>query len=117
MTDTIDVVTADQEPAEGPEKPSIPVEQEQVAEQLLAQARAQGVDLIGPNGLLNQLTKRVLETALEEEMSPHLGYDKHDPVGRNHGNSRNGTRAKTVNRPGMSGDCLVLDSSGCWRLV
>ena len=96
MTDTIDVVAADQEPEGGPQSPPVPVDQEQVAEQLLAQARAQGVELIGPDGLLNQLTKRVLETALEEEMSAHLGYDKHDPVGRNHGNSRNGTRSKTV---------------------
>ena len=96
MTDTIDVVAADQEPEGGPQSPPVPVDQEQVAEQLLAQARAQGVELIGPDGLLNQLTKRVLETALEEEMSAHLGYDKHDPVGHNRGNSRNGTRAKTV---------------------
>lgn len=34
--------------------------------------------------------------ALEEEMAEHLGYDKHDPAGRNRGNSRNGTRTKTV---------------------
>ena len=54
------------------------------------------MELVGPDGLLNQLTKRVLETALEEEMSEHLGYDKHDPVGRNRGNSRNGVRSKTV---------------------
>jgi transposase-like protein len=72
------------------------VDQQEVAEQLLAQARSQGVDLVGPNGLLNQLTKRVLEAALEEEMSAHLGYDKHDPVGRDRGNSRNGVRSKTV---------------------
>jgi transposase-like protein len=38
----------------------------------------------------------VLETALKAEMSDHLGYDKHDAAGRNRGNSRNGTRAKTV---------------------
>jgi hypothetical protein len=37
-----------------------------------------------------------VETALEEELSDHLGYDKHDPAGRNGGNSRNGTRTKTV---------------------
>ncbi len=72
------------------------VDQRQLAEQLLAQAKAQGVELLGPNGLLNQLTKNVLETALEAEMTEHLGYDKHDPVGRTGGNSRNGTRAKTV---------------------
>jgi putative transposase len=72
------------------------VDQQRLAEQLLAQAREQGVDLVGPNGLLNQLTKTVLETALEAEMSEHLGYAKHDPVGRTGGNSRNGTRAKMV---------------------
>jgi putative transposase len=47
-------------------------------------------------GLLSRLTKRVLETALEAEMTDHLGYDKHDPTGRNRGNSRNGVRSKTV---------------------
>jgi transposase-like protein len=46
--------------------------------------------------LLKALNKTVIETALEEEMAEHLGYDKHDPVGRNGGNSRNGKRPKTV---------------------
>jgi transposase-like protein len=46
--------------------------------------------------LLQQLTKRVLESALEGEITDHLGYDKHDPVGKNSGNSRNGSRTKTV---------------------
>ena len=96
MTDTIAVVAADQEEPGVAEAPPTPVDQDQVAEQLLAQAKAQGVELVGPNGLLNQLTKRVLETALEEEMSAHLGYQKHDPLGRDRGNSRNGTRSKTV---------------------
>jgi transposase-like protein len=54
------------------------------------------VALTGPDGLLKALTKTVIETALEEEMSEHLGYDKHDPVGRNLVNSRNGRRSKTV---------------------
>ena len=72
------------------------LDEQGVAEQLVAQAREKGIELVGPNGLLTQLTKRVLETALEAEMSEHLGYDKHDPVGRNHGNSRNGVRSKTV---------------------
>jgi transposase-like protein len=52
--------------------------------------------------LLKALTKTVIETALDEEMSEHLGYDKHEPVGRNWGNSRNGKRSKT----------LLTDSSG-----
>ena len=72
------------------------LDQRQLAEQLLAQAKEQGIELVGPNGLLNQLTKNVLETALDAEMTEHLGYDKHDPAGRGSGNSRNGTRSKTV---------------------
>src|SRR6185437_6775896 len=72
------------------------LDQRQLAEQLLAQAKEQGVDLVGPDGLLNQLTKHVLESALDAEMTEHLGYDKHDWAGRGSGNSRNGTRAKTV---------------------
>jgi putative transposase len=58
--------------------------------------RSRNIELVGPGGLLGQLTKSVLETALDAEMSEHLGYDKYDPAGRNSGNSRNGTRAKTV---------------------
>jgi putative transposase len=69
---------------------------QELAQQLLEQAKAEGVELIGEGGLLNQLTKTVLETALDAEMTEHLGYDKHDPAGRDGGNSRNGTRAKTV---------------------
>ncbi|OZC93001.1 IS256 family transposase [Rhodococcus sp. 06-418-1B] len=72
------------------------VDQKRLAEQLLAQAKEQEIELMGPNGLLNQLTKNVLETALDAEMTEHLGYDKHDVAGRGSGNSRNGTRSKTV---------------------
>jgi putative transposase len=72
------------------------IDTQQLVEQLVERARAEGVDLVGPNGLLTGLTKTVLETALDAEMAEHLGYDKHDPAGRNGQNSRNGTRAKTV---------------------
>jgi transposase-like protein len=82
--------------AETLEPVSSELDQQALAEQLLAQAKAQGVDLVGPNGLLNQLTKNVLETALNAELTEHLGYDKHDAAGRGSGNSRNGTRSKTV---------------------
>lgn len=71
-------------------------ETKKLAEQLLAQAKEQGIDLVGPGGLLNQLTKTVLEAALEAEMTEHVGYEKHDPARRGTGNSRNGTRSKTV---------------------
>ena len=70
--------------------------QQRWAEQLVGQAQAEGVSLVGPGGLLAAMTKRVLELGLEVEMTEHLGYDKHDPAGRDGGNSRNGTRSKTV---------------------
>jgi transposase-like protein len=83
MTDTIGPVPAR-------------INQQQLAQELVEAARAEGVELVGPGGLLTGLTKTVLETALEAEMSEHLGYDKHDPAGDLSGNSRNGTRTKTV---------------------
>lgn len=74
-----------------------PAEVEQATiRQLVMAARERGDDLTGPDGLLKHLTKTVLETALDEEMTDHLGYDKHAVEGRDGGNSRNGTRAKTV---------------------
>jgi len=68
----------------------------QLAAQLVEHARAQGASLVGPDGLLGRLTKMVFETGLEAEMSEHLGYEPYEVSGRNSGNSRNGTRAKTV---------------------
>jgi putative transposase len=69
---------------------------EQLAAHLVEQARSEGISLVGPDGLLQRLTKLVLEGALEGELTDHLGYEHGDPAGRNGGNSRNGTRAKTV---------------------
>jgi len=71
-------------------------EDRQLAEELVERARYEGVDLVGPDGLLSGLTKNVLEAGLEAEMSEHLGYDRHEPAGKNTGNSRNGTRSKRV---------------------
>jgi hypothetical protein len=73
-----------------------PLVDEELADQLLGKAAAEGVELLGPDGLLSQVTKAVLERALAEEMTGHLGYDKHDPAGRGSGNNRNGTTGKTV---------------------
>jgi len=64
--------------------------------ELVRRAQADGVAIGGEGGLLAQLTKIVLESSLEGEMDVHLGYGKHDPAGRDGGNSRNGTRSKTV---------------------
>ena len=83
MTDTIGPVPAR-------------IDQQLLAQQLVESARADGVELVGPGGLLTGLTKTVLETALEAEMSEHLGYEAHEVAGRDGGNSRNGTRSKTV---------------------
>ncbi|EST28291.1 hypothetical protein N566_08230 [Streptomycetaceae bacterium MP113-05] len=69
---------------------------EQLIGQLVERARAEGITLTGEGGLLQQLTKTVIESALEGEMTDHLGYDKHDPAGAGSGNSRNGHGSKTV---------------------
>ncbi len=63
-----------------PKEPSDPPSAEELAaaKELVRQARAQGVALTGPGGLLKALTKTVIETALDEEMAEHLGYDCED---------------------------------------
>jgi transposase-like protein len=70
------------------------IDQKELAEALLEQAREQGVSLLGPGGLLAGLTKNVLETALEAEITEHLGHERHGPA--ESGNVRNGIRSKTV---------------------
>jgi putative transposase len=69
---------------------------EQLVQQLADRARSGGLRLTGEGGLLGRLTKLVVESALDGEMDDHLGYGKHDPAGRDGGNSRNGKRTKTL---------------------
>ena len=69
---------------------------QELAGELIARARSEGVQLAGPGGLLTGITKMVLETALETELSDHLGYDRGDPAGRGSPNVRNGHTGKTV---------------------
>jgi putative transposase len=69
---------------------------DQLIDELVHRAQAEGLQLTGEGGLLQQLTKRLLGAALEGEITDHLGHDKHDPAGRNGGNFRNGKRSKTV---------------------
>src|SRR5512133_553119 len=73
-----------------------PTGEEMLARGLVECAWSEGVELVGRGGLLSDLTKKVLEAALEVEMEDRLGYAKHAPEGRNRGNSRNGSRSKTV---------------------
>lgn len=88
VTEAETVKAAEPQPARGVD--------DQLIDELVGRAQAEGLQLTGEGGLLQQLTKRLLESALEGEITDHLGYDKHDPAGKNGGNSRNGTRAKTV---------------------
>ena len=89
MTTTLDGVTK--------KKPVEESAEQQAAAELVRLAKEQGLSLTGPEGLLKQLTKTVLETALNEEMTEHLGHEKHgQPVDGGSGNIRNGSRAKTV---------------------
>jgi len=67
-----------------------------VARELLEQAKAQGVSLVGPDGLLAGVTKTVLQAALDAEMAGHLGYEKGERPPFPMGNHRNGTSPKTV---------------------
>ena len=69
---------------------------EEQAEALIAQAREQGVELLGEQGLLRQMTKAVLERALAEELTEHLGYEPGDRAGVGSGNSRNGYTPKRL---------------------
>lgn len=73
-----------------------PLVTEEVLDGLMARVEAEGADLLGPDGLLGQVTKAVLERALDEELTVELGYEKGDPAGRGSGNSRNGTTPKRV---------------------
>ncbi len=73
-----------------------PAAERVAAEELVRRAREQGLSLTGPDGLLKQLTKVVIETALDQELTEHLGHEKNAPAGNETGNVRNGTRPKTV---------------------
>ncbi|GAA3128891.1 hypothetical protein GCM10020255_001960 [Rhodococcus baikonurensis] len=78
-------------------KSTPPSAEEAAAAELVRLAREQGLSLTGPDGLLKQFTKTVLETALNEEMTEHLGHDKNQAnPDRASTNIRNGTRSKTV---------------------
>lgn len=70
--------------------------QADVVERLLSQADASGRQLVGPGGLLTELTQRVLERALDTEMADQLGYDPGDKAGIGSRNSRNCRSPKTV---------------------
>lgn len=84
-----------------PASRSVPVmaespEMREWAEQLVARARSEGVELTGDNGLLTAMVRQVLQTGLNVELAEHLGYEPYAPAGRGSGNNRNGSYPKTV---------------------
>jgi transposase-like protein len=79
----------------GPSVRATPTEKAASA-QLVKAARDRGEDITGPEGLLKSITATVLEAALEEEVTEHLGHEKHQPPSGESGNIRNGARPKTV---------------------
>jgi putative transposase len=96
VTETIDsTAAAVMEPAPG-QALARRISTEDLAGELMERAAAEGVSLVGPGGLLADLTKRVLEAMLEGELTDHVGYAPYDRAGHHSGNSRNGTRSKTV---------------------
>jgi putative transposase len=96
VTDTIDSKTVPMMERAPGSALAAKITTEDLAAELMARAESDGVSLVGPGGLLAGLTKRVLEAALEGEMTDHVGYEPYDPAGHHSGNSRNGVRAKTV---------------------
>jgi len=66
------------------------------AEQLVARARTEGIELTGDNGLLTAMVRQVLQTGLNVELAEHLGYEPYAAEGRGSGNNRNGSYPKTI---------------------
>jgi len=87
--------TTDSEAVSGEIVPVLP-DVSGLAQQLVDQARSQGVGLTGAGGLLSGFTKQVLEAALQVELADHLGYDHGQAPGDERGNVRNGTTRKTL---------------------
>ena len=73
-----------------------PVIDDATLDRLMAQVDREGLELLGPDGVLTELTSRIMNRALEVELTDHLGYEQGDPAGYGRGNNRNGSSPKTV---------------------
>lgn len=78
------------------DSPDGPVIDDEMVDRLMAQVDSEGLELLGPDGVLTQLTSRIMNRVLEVEMSDHLGYEKGDMAGWGSGNVRNGSYPKDV---------------------
>ena len=95
------MTTTDSEMMEDPVRPVI---DDELVDRLMAQVDAEGLELLGPEGVLTELTSRILSRGLEVEMADHLGYEKGDPAGWGSGNNRNGSYPEETDRHGGRGD-------------
>jgi putative transposase len=94
MTDvTVSAPVASKKDGSGPGREAVPPE---LIDELMAKVKAEGIQLLGDGGLIAEFSKRILERALDEELTDELGYERGDPAGRGSGNSRNGTTPKAV---------------------
>ena len=73
-----------------------PVIPARLLDELMGHVRTDGLDILGDGGVIAELTKGLIERAMDEELTEHLGYERGDPAGRGSGNSRNGTTPKRV---------------------
>ena len=90
---TVSAPVAAKKDGSGPSRDAVPPE---LIDELMAKVRTDGIQLLGDGGLIAEFSKRILERALDEELTDELGYERGDPAGRGSGNSRNGTTPKTV---------------------
>lgn len=93
---TVDTAMAQNDNEQGTEQDSGQLVPPELLDQLMGKVNTEGLELTGPDGVLGQVTKAIVERCLEEELTNELGYAKDDPAGRGSGNSRNGTTSKTV---------------------
>ena len=73
-----------------------PLIDEATLDRLMARVESEGLELLGPDGVLTELTSRIMNRAMEVERTDHLGYESGDPAGWGSGNDRNGYSPKTV---------------------
>lgn len=105
-----------------------PVVDDELIDRWMDQVDAEGLELLGPGGVLSEITSRVLNRALQCEMTGHVGYERGDPAGWGSGNNRNGSYPKTVltdaggieievprDRKGTFEPRLVPKGLGVWR--
>src|ERR1700761_5021661 len=90
---TVSAPVAAKKGGSGPGREALPPE---LIDELVAKVKAEGIELLGDGGLIAEFSKRILERALDEELTDELGYERGDPAVRGSGNSRDGTTPKTV---------------------